>query len=277
VRRRRPTADRLAALRGCTAVVTGASSGIGAAFCRALAAEGLAVVGVARRAPELGAVVAEVEAAGGRGEALVADLATSEGRDRVGERIEGDDVALLVNNAGVATHGRFADVPVEDSLAMVELNVSTVVALSKRAVDAFVARGGGALLNVASTSAYKPMAELVVYGSAKAFVRGFSLGLRQEVRPSGVDVCVVAPGPVRTAMLEEALGRPIAPASAIGRLLERTYFMDAHECVRRSLEGVRRGRAEVVVDPIDRAVVRLPHGLLERVDAWSLRHLTGGR
>jgi short-subunit dehydrogenase len=277
VRRRRPAADRLAALRGRTAVVTGASSGIGAAFCRALAAEGLAVVGVARRAPELGAVVAEVEAAGGRGEALVADLATIEGRERVGERIEGDDVALLVNNAGVATHGRFADVSVEDSLAMVELNVSTVVALSKRAVDAFVARGGGALLNVASTSAYKPMAELVVYGSAKAFVRGFSLGLRQEVRPSGVDVCVVAPGPVRTAMLGEALGRPIAPVGSIGRLLERTYFMDADECVRRSLEGVRRGRAEVVVDPVDRAVVRLPHGLLERVDAWSLRHLTGGR
>ena len=277
MRRRRPTADRLAALRGRTAVVTGASSGIGAAFCRALAAEGLAVVGVARRAPELGAVVAEVEAAGGRGEALVADLTTHEGRERVGERIEGDDVALLVNNAGVATHGRFADVPVEHSLAMVELNVSTVVALSKRAVDAFVARGGGALLNVASTSAYKPMAELVVYGSAKAFVRGFSLGLRQEVRPSGVDVCVVAPGPVRTAMLEEALGRPIAPVGVIGRLLERTYFMDADECVRRSLEGVRRGRAEVVVDPVDRAVVRLPHGLLERVDAWSLRHLTGGR
>jgi short-subunit dehydrogenase len=253
------------------AVVTGASSGIGAAFCRALAAEGLAVVGVARRAPELEGVVGEVG-----GEALVADLATDEGRDRVGERIAASDVALLVNNAGVATHGRFADVPLEASLAMVELNVATVVALSKRAVDAFVPRGGGAVLNVASTSAYKPMADLVVYGSAKAFVRGFSLGLRQEVRRAGVDVCVLAPGPVRTPMLEDALGRPLAPRGVIGRLLERTYFMDADECVRRCLEGLRRGRAEVVVDPVDWAVVRLPHGLLERVDAWSLRHLTGG-
>ncbi len=277
MRRRRPAADRLAALRGRTAVVTGASSGIGAAFCRALAAEGLAVVGVARRAPELRAVVAEASTAGVAGEALVADLRTTQGRDRVGDRIADDDVALLVNNAGVATHGRFADVPLEDSLAMLELNVTSVVALSKRAVDAFVARGGGAVLNVSSTSAYKPMADLVVYGSGKAFVRGFSLGLRQEVRRAGVDVCVVAPGPVRTAMLEEALGRPIAPRGAVGRLLERTYFMDADECVRRSLEGLRRGRAEVVVDPLDRAVVRLPHGLLERVDAWSLRHLTGGR
>jgi short-subunit dehydrogenase len=252
--------------------VTGASSGIGAAFCRALAAEGMAIVGVARRAPELAAVLEGIG-----GEALVADLATAEGRKRAGDRIAAGDVALLVNNAGVATHGRFADVPLEASLAMVELNVGTVVALTKRAVDAFAARGGGAILNVASTSAYKPMADLVVYGSAKSFVRGFSLGLRQEVRKAGVDVCVVAPGPVRTAMLEDALGRPIAPRGALGRLLERTYFMDADECVRRSLEGIRRGRGEVVVDPVDRAVVRLPHGLLERVDAWSLRHLTGGR
>jgi short-subunit dehydrogenase len=209
----------------------------------------------------------------------VADLATDEGREPVGDRIAADDVALLVNNAGVATHGRFADVPIEATLAMVELNVASVVTLSKRAVDAFSedGRGGGAILNVASTAAYKPMADLVVYGSAKAFVRGFSLGLRQEVHGRGIDVCVVAPGPVRTAMLEDALGRPIAPRGAIGRALERTYFMDAEECVRRSLEGLRRGRREVVVDPVDRAVVRLPHGVLERVDAWSLRHLTGGR
>ena len=277
MRRRLPAADRLAALRGRTAVVTGASSGIGAAFCRGLAAEGLAVVGVARREPELRAVVADAANAGVAAEALVADLATAAGREQVGNRIASNDVALLVNNAGVATHGRFADVTLEASLAMVELNVATVVTLSKRAVDAFVTRGGGALLNVASTSAYRPMADLVVYGSAKAFVRGFSLGLRQEVRRAGVDVCVVAPGPVRTAMLEDALGQPIAPRGAVGRLLERTYFMDADECVRRSLDGLRRGRAEVVVDPVDRAVVRLPHGLLERVDAWSLRHLTGGR
>jgi uncharacterized protein len=271
--RRRPTPDRLAALRGRTAVVTGASSGIGAAFCGALAAEGIGVGGVARRAPELEAVVRGIG-----GEALVADLATAEGRERVAGRICGDDdVALLVNNAGVAAHGRFADVPLEASLAMVELNVVTVVALSKRTVDAFSRRGGGAILNVASTAAYKPMADLVVYGSGKAFVRGFSLGLRREVRRTGIDVCVVAPGPVRTAMLEDALGRPLAPRGLIGRALERTYFMDADECVRRSLEGLRRGRAEVVVDPVDRAVVRLPHGLLERVDAWSLRHLTGGR
>jgi short-subunit dehydrogenase len=268
--RRRPP-DRLAALRGRTAVVTGASSGIGAAFCRALADEGVAVVGVARRGPELEAVVGPLG-----GEAIVADLGTAAGRAQVGERICGGDVALLVNNAGVATHGRFADVPVEASLAMIELNVGTVVALSKRAVDAFSRRGGGAILNVASTAAFKPMADLVVYGSAKAFVRGFSLGLRQEVQRTGIDVCVVAPGPVRTAMLEDALGRPIAPRGAIGRALERTYFMDADECVRRSLDGLRRGKGEVVVDPVDRAVVRLPHGLLERVDAWSLRHLTGG-
>jgi hypothetical protein len=106
-------------------------------------------------------------------------------------------------------------------------------------------------------------------------VRAYAKRLGGEVQRAGIDVCVVAPGPVRTAMLEEALGRPVAPRGGIGRALERAYFMDADECVRRSLDGLRRGQGEVVVDPVDRAVVRLPHGVLERVDAWSLRHLTG--
>jgi short-subunit dehydrogenase len=256
-------------------VVTGASSGIGAAFCRQLAGEGVTVVAAARRPYELEAVADAVRMAGGSAEVLVADLRTPEGRDRVGERVERPDVGMLVNNAGVARHGSLPDVPLEAARAMVELNVLAVVELSKRAVDAFAARGGGALVNVASTAAYKPMPGLTVYGSTKAFVREFSRSLDREVRGRGIDVCVVAPGPVRTAMLEDALGRPVAPTGRLGRLIERTYFMDADECVRRCLAGFRAGRREVVVDSVDRTVVRLPRSVIERVDAWSLRHLTG--
>ena len=119
------------------------------------------------------------------------------------------------------------------------------------------------------------MAGLVVYGATKAFVKELSLGLRLEVASRGVDVCVVFPGPVRTPMLEAALCRPIASTGRVGRWLERGYFMDAAACVEKALAGFARGRAAVVVDPVDRAVVRLPRRVIRRLDSWGLRHLTG--
>lgn len=128
---------------------------------------------------------------------------------------------------------------------------------------------------MSSTAAFKPMAGLVVYGATKAFVRELSLGLRLEVAARGVDVCVVFPGPVRTPMLEAALDRPIAPATRVGRYLERGWFMDPSVCVAKALAGFRQGRASVVVDPVDRAVVRLPRRVIRRLDGWALRHLTG--
>jgi hypothetical protein len=91
----------------------------------------------------------------------------------------------------------------------------------------------------------------------------------------GVDVCGVFPGPVRTPMLAAALGRPIAPATRVGRCLERGWFMDPSVCVAKALAGFRQGRASVVVDPVDRAVVRLPRRVIRRLDGWALRHLTG--
>lgn len=159
--------------------------------------------------------------------------------------------------------------------AMVAVNAAATAVLSRQAADAFAARGRGAILNVSSTAAFKPMAGLVVYGATKAFVKEFSLGLRLEVAARGVDVCVVFPGPVRTPMLESALGRPIAPATRVGRNLERSYFMDPSVCVHKALAGFRLGRASVVIDPVDRAVVRLPRRVVRVLETWALRHLTG--
>ena len=267
--------DRLEALRGRTAVVTGASSGIGAEFARQLAAAGLAVVAVARRAELLEAVAAEVGAAGGRCRALAADLTLASDRRRVGEVLERPEVAMLVNNAGVSSHGELVQTSPAQAEAMVALNVTAMAALSKRAADAFAGRGRGAIVNVSSTAAFKPMAGLVLYGATKAFVKELSLGLRLELAARGVDVCVVFPGPVRTPMVEAALGRPVAPAGRVGRWLERSYFMDPADCVDKALAGFREGRATVVVDPVDRAVVRLPRRVIRRLDGWALRQLTG--
>jgi len=206
-------------------VVTGASSGIGAEFARQLAGAGLAVVAVARRQGLLEALAGEIHDKGGRCEVLAADLTDASDRMRVGEVIAQPDVAMLVNNAGASTHGEFLQVPWSLAGTMVTLNVAAVVELSRWAADAFAARGRGAILNVSSTAAFKPMAGLVVYGATKAFVKEFSLGLRLEVAARGVDVCVVFPGPVRTPMIESAIGRPIAPAGRVGHYLERAWFM----------------------------------------------------
>jgi uncharacterized protein len=267
--------DRLEAFRGRTALVTGASSGIGAEFARQLAGAGIAVVAVARRGELLQALAEEIRARGGRCEVLVADLSDAGDRHRVGALFARPEMAMLVNNAGVSTHGEFVRVSAPQAEQMVALNVTAMVSLSKRAADAFAARGRGAIVNISSTAAFKPMAGLVVYGATKAFVKELSLGLRLELATRGVDVCVVFPGPVRTPLLESALGRPIAPTGRVGRYLERALFMDASVCVEKALAGFRAGKASVVIDPVDRTVVRLPRRLIRRLDNWALRHLTG--
>ena len=106
-------------------------------------------------------------------------------------------------------------------------------------------------------------------------MKELSLGLRLELVARGVDVCVVFPGPVRTPMIEAALGRPAAPAGRVGRWLERSYFMDPAVCVEKALAGFRRGKAAMVVDPVDWAVVHLPRRVVRRLDGWALRQLTG--
>jgi short-subunit dehydrogenase len=155
-------------------VVTGASSGIGAEFARQLAGAGLAVVAVARRQGLPEALAGEIHDKGGRCEVLAADLTDAADRMRVGEVIAQPDVAMLVNNAGASTHGEFLQVPWSLAGTMVTLNVAAAVELSRWAADAFAARRRGAILNVSSTAAFKPMAGLVVSGATKAFVKEFS-------------------------------------------------------------------------------------------------------
>jgi short-subunit dehydrogenase len=149
---------------------------------------------------------------------------------------------MLVNNAGVSAHGELVRASPAQAEAMVALNVAALATLTRPAAGVFAARGRGAIVNVSSTAAFKPMAGLVLYGATKAFVKELSLGLRLEVASRGVDVCVVFPGPVRTPMVEAALGRPVAPAGRVGRWLERSYFMDATVCVEKAWPGSARAR-----------------------------------
>jgi short-subunit dehydrogenase len=183
------------------ALVTGASSGIGDAFARRLAHNGTDLVLVARSGDALEELADELRGAHGVAvEVLAADLGTDEGRAPVSARL-GDDAApidLLVNNAGMGTSGPFGEIPLERELAMIELNVAAVVALTHAAVPAMQRHGRGGIINVSSLNGFQPYPFGAAYGASKAFVTSFSKAVHTELAGSGVRVLVVCPGFTRT-------------------------------------------------------------------------------
>ncbi|MFI9332351.1 SDR family NAD(P)-dependent oxidoreductase [Kitasatospora sp. NPDC052868] len=176
-----------------TALVTGASTGIGRAFARRLAAEGFHVIAVARREDRLRALTEEL---GPGHEYLVADLATAVGRERTAEVFASRRVHLLVNNAGAAAEGGFTDVPLARALEAMHLNCDALVALAHAFLAA--ARPGDALLNMSSTLAFAPAPGLGVYSATKAFVTSLSESLWAEQRAAGVYVLGLCPGMTAT-------------------------------------------------------------------------------
>jgi uncharacterized protein len=179
-----------------SALVTGASSGIGEAIARQLGAAGVPTVIVARRADRLEALAAEVRSL----EVLVADLLTPEGVAAVAARLSDAErpVDLLVNNAGFGRSGRFADVDADASADQVELNVTALVRLTRAALAGLVARGHGAVLNVSSVAGFQPGPGSAVYSATKAFVTSFTESLHEELRGTGVTATALCPGFTRT-------------------------------------------------------------------------------
>jgi short-subunit dehydrogenase len=183
---------------GSWAVVTGASSGLGREFARALAERGYRVLAVARRGDRLDALAEEVLRDDGHLEPLVADLSQMNGVEAVLNVAAGREVDLLVNNAGLATYGEFVSASPERQRELVRLNVEAVVALTSRMLPAMVERGRGGVINVASQMAFQPMPYFAAYAASKAFVLSFSEALAEEVRGTGIRVTAIAPGFVRT-------------------------------------------------------------------------------
>ncbi|HLI72338.1 MAG TPA: SDR family oxidoreductase [Acidimicrobiales bacterium] len=189
-----------------TALITGASSGLGECFARALAARGSDVVLVARSQASLERLGLELEQAHGtRSEVLVADLRDKSDVDKVATRIrEGGGVSTVINNAGFGTNGEFARLPVDGEVAEVQVNVLATVVLSHAALEVMVPRGSGGLLNVASVGGFTPAPTWATYGATKAFVLSFTEALHIEAAPHGVHVSVLAPGFTRTRFQERA-------------------------------------------------------------------------
>lgn len=189
------------------ALVTGASSGIGAALARRLAEDGRHLVLVARRADRLEALARELEAAHAiHAHAIACDLVAPGAAAALVADIErrGLHVDWLVNNAGFGTAGSFARLPVGREIDEIRLNVEVLVELTGRCLPAMVARARGVVMNVASVAAYSPGPLMATYSATKAFVLSFSEGIAAELRGSGVHVLCVCPGFTRTEFQDQA-------------------------------------------------------------------------
>jgi short-subunit dehydrogenase len=221
-----------------SALVTGASSGIGEELTRQLVAAGVPVVAVARRADRLEALAAEL----GGVEVLVADLATLDGQDAVAARIADDDrpVELVVNNAGFGTSGAFAELDVDRLSGEITVNVTALTRLSHAALAAMAPRGRGWLLNVSSFASFQPAPRLAVYAATKAYVTSLSESLHQEVADSGVVVTALCPGLVHTEFQD------VSNAHHYQAKMPDFVWIEVADVCTAALEGVAKGRALVV-------------------------------
>ncbi len=226
-----------------TAVVTGASSGIGAEIARELARRGHHVTLVARSVDKLEALAAELEPLAGAS-VLPCDLGSREDRAALADALLAADrtVEVLVNNAGFSTLGPVHAADPEAEMHMVEVDVMAVVDLCARLLPGMVSRGRGAVLNVASTAAFQPLPGQAGYGAGKAFVLSYTQSLTGELRGTGVTATTLCPGPVHTGFGERA-GFSKEDAEAA---LPAVMWVSAEQVARDAVAGLAKGRLVVI-------------------------------
>ncbi|WP_375403851.1 SDR family NAD(P)-dependent oxidoreductase [uncultured Sphingomonas sp.] len=217
-----------------TALITGASAGLGDGFARALARDGHHLILTARRADRLEALAAELRTAH---EVTVHVFAADLTRPEAAEGLLADIAAaglsidLLVNNAGYGARGDFATLGHDEQLGIIDLNCRALVALAHGVLPQMIARRSGGILNIASTAAFQPGPWMAVYYASKAFVLSFSEALHEEVRDKGVRVSALCPGPTRTEFADRAGMKDLTSFDAV--------WADADAVVRDGLAAVR--------------------------------------
>lgn len=227
--------------KGRWALVTGASSGIGADFARELAKRGAHLVLVARREDRLRALAEELARAHGvRTRVIAMDLAKPDAPRALHEqlRAEGIAVDVLVNNAGFGIYGPFLDTPWERDREMLELDVIALAHLTKLFARDMRERGFGRVLQVASIGAFQPSPTYAAYSAAKAFVQSFGEALACELRGSGVTVTTVSPGVTDTEFF--------AVSGQRRSLFQRLTIMPSTKVARSGIRALERGRPLVV-------------------------------
>lgn len=235
--------------RGKLALVTGASGGIGLEFAKLLAQGGYDLALAARSGEKLQSVAAELAARHGIEVQVIAmDLARADAPAQLFARIPACDV--LVNNAGFASNGKFAEIDEQRMLEEMQLDVVTLTRLCRLYLPGMLARGDGKILNVASTAAFLPGPNMAVYYASKAYVLSLSEALAEEVRGTGVTVTVLCPGATETGFQERA--------EVQSALLLKLPMANAAKVAKAGIDGMMRGKAVVVPGLMNKIVAMAP-------------------
>jgi hypothetical protein len=218
------------------ALITGASAGLGVEFAKALAERGHRLVLVARRKERLEELAKEL----GKARAVALDLSKAGAAAKLMADIEknGETVDMLINNAGFGLIGKFAELDAQRERQMIDLNVATLTDLCRAVAPQMIKRRSGAILNVASTAAFQPGPKMAVYFATKAFVLSLSEALHEELKPHGIKVSCLCPGPTRTEFGDVA--------GFGGNGLFDRVAMESPAVVKAGLDGLDRNKAVIV-------------------------------
>lgn len=252
-----------------TALITGASSGIGEAFARRLAAEGHDLFLVARSGDKLGDLCDELSASRGiKADYLAIDLSEPDADQkcfRATNRLR-IDVDVLINNAGFGSMGDFAKLDIGRELQMVRLNIGALVGLTHRYLEPMRRRKKGTIINISSTAGFQPIPFMATYAATKAFVTSFSEALAEENRALGIEVIAVCPGSTET---------PFFEVGNVGREFNAKGMETPEQVVETALSAIGTGKAKVISGwknkVVAGAATLAPNALITRVIANKLR------
>lgn len=242
------------------ALVTGASSGIGRALARELAGRGFDLILTARTAETLDEAAREIEARGVHVTALTADLTTPEGVEEVAKTLPGRRLDVAAINAGIGLGGPFAETDLDHELELIDLNVRSSVHLAKRVVQQMVAAQRGSILFTSSVASTHPDTFEAVYGASKTFLQSFAKALRQELKPTGVTVTSLMPGPTETRFFHRAEMDDTKIGASDGK-------DDPADVARKAVEGLLAGDEQVVPGGQNVAITALSRVLPDQVKA----------
>jgi Short-chain dehydrogenases of various substrate specificities len=252
-----------------TALITGASSGIGETFARRLAAEGYHLVLVARSEDKLRSLCSELETA----HSITADLVVADLSEKDADAVvwdatssKGVEIDLLINNAGFGSMGDFAELPVDRELEMIDLNIRSLVGLTHRYLTGMRQRKKGTIINVSSAAGFQPIPFMATYAATKSFVTAFSEAIAEENRPFGIQVMALCPGSTKTNFFD---------ASNIDRVTQAKGQQTAEQVVETAMSAMDGRRSKIVSGWTNYLVATVsnfvPNSLITKTLAKGLR------